>query len=141
MGVRVVPRNADWMTRFVGAAESLVVRALVLLLLTTVCLGTVSLGRVVFQDIVAPPLLLDLHELFDSFELFVVILIGIELLRSMMILWKEDRAADRQNSTPLMPDQITSNGTVIRTTGMNGTNIESESASTSLMPTGRNRMA
>lgn len=79
------------MLRFVTAIERWIVRALIVLLLISIVLGTLALGRVLLMEITRPPILLfDIPTLFEAFGLFLVILIGIELLRSMTMFLTED---------------------------------------------------
>lgn len=80
------------MLKFVQTVKKMVVAALILMLLIAVILGTVALGRTLVLQILEPPfMLLDTRVLFDIFGLFLVILIGIELLKSMMLFLGEDR--------------------------------------------------
>lgn len=80
------------MQKFVDAVERVIVRVLIVLLLIAIILGTVELARVLLVELMAPPyFLVDVPSLFDAFSLFLVILIGIELLRSMTIYLSEDR--------------------------------------------------
>jgi uncharacterized membrane protein (DUF373 family) len=80
------------MERVVTAIERTIVRVLIVLLLISIMLGTVELARVVITELMEPPyFLIDVRSLFDAFSLFLVILIGIELLRSMTIYLSEDR--------------------------------------------------
>ena len=80
------------MLKFVQTVKKMVVAALILMLLIAVILGTVALGRTLVLQILVPPfMLLDTRVLFDIFGLFLVILIGIELLKSMLLFLGEDR--------------------------------------------------
>jgi uncharacterized membrane protein (DUF373 family) len=84
------------MLRFVSQAEQLVVRVLMVLLLIAIVLGTFALGRVLFLEIIEPPLLLlEVDKLFEAFGLFVVVLIGLELLKSMALFVIEERVEPR----------------------------------------------
>jgi len=84
------------MLRFVSQAEQLIVRVLMVLLLIAIVLGTFALGRVLFLEIMEPPLLLlDVAKLFEAFGLFVVVLIGLELLKSMALFIIEERVESR----------------------------------------------
>jgi uncharacterized membrane protein (DUF373 family) len=79
------------MQKYVDAIERTIVRVLIVLLLISIILGTFELGRVLLLELIEPPyFLIDVRTLFDSFSLFLVILIGIELLRSMTIYLAED---------------------------------------------------
>lgn len=80
------------MLKIVHAVEGIIVRVLVWLMLLAVSLGTIELGRVLITSIIHPPfLLLDISMLFDAFGLFLVILIGLELLKSMLFFLTEKR--------------------------------------------------
>jgi uncharacterized membrane protein (DUF373 family) len=80
------------MNKYVDAIERVIVRVLIVLLLISILLGTIELAQVLLVELIAPPyFLIDVRTLFDSFSLFLVILIGIELLRSMTIYLAEDR--------------------------------------------------
>ncbi len=80
------------MLTFVERIKKLIISALILMLLIAVILGTVTLGWTLVRRILEPPfLLLDVATLFDAFGLFLVIVIGIELLKSMMLFLSEDR--------------------------------------------------
>ena len=82
------------MLKFVTIVKKLVIAALILMLLISVVLGTIALGRSLMSHIMEPPfLLLEVPVLFDAFGLFLVIVIGIELLKSMMLFLSEDRIA------------------------------------------------
>lgn len=80
------------MIKIVSWVEGIVIRALIWLMLLAVTLGTFELGRVLVTSILNPPfLLLDISTLFDAFGLFLVILIGLELLKSMQFFLAEKR--------------------------------------------------
>ena len=58
---------------------------LMVMLAIAIGLGTLDLGWVIFQDILSPPfLLLDSDQLLDVFGLFMLVIIGIELLETIM---------------------------------------------------------
>jgi uncharacterized membrane protein (DUF373 family) len=60
-------------------------------MLLAITLGTIELGRVLIVEMLAPPfLLLALESLFEAFGLVLVILIGMELLRSMKMFLAEE---------------------------------------------------
>ena len=65
--------------------EKLVVSALMVMMAVVLGLATLDLGWMIFRDIITPPyLLLDITELLDIFGLFMLVLIGIELLETIM---------------------------------------------------------
>jgi uncharacterized membrane protein (DUF373 family) len=61
--------------------EKLVVVSLVGMMALVVTLATLELGWIIVKDIITPPVfLLEINELLDIFGLFLLVLIGIELL-------------------------------------------------------------
>lgn len=61
--------------------EKLIVFALVGMMVLVVALATLELGWIIVKDIITPPIfLLEIDELLDIFGLFLLVLIGIELL-------------------------------------------------------------
>ena len=80
------------MLKVIHVVEGFIIRVLICLMLIAICLGTIELGRVLVTAIVSPPImLLDISKLFDAFGLFLVILIGMELLRSMQLFLTENK--------------------------------------------------
>jgi uncharacterized membrane protein (DUF373 family) len=72
------------MLNLIERIERGVVFVLVILLLIAVVLGTIELGRVLLTKIIAAPrFLVDVNTLFESFALFLVIVVGLELLKSI----------------------------------------------------------
>jgi uncharacterized membrane protein (DUF373 family) len=72
------------MLNIIEKIERGVVFVLVILLLVSVVLGTIELGRVLIMEIItAPRFLVDVNALFESFALFLVIVVGLELLKSI----------------------------------------------------------
>ncbi|RNC68069.1 MAG: phosphate-starvation-inducible E-like protein [Desulfuromonadales bacterium] len=71
------------MNNFIDKVETFIVWALVLMLLLAVLLGTLGLGRTLVEIIIdSPPyLLIEPKKLFQSFGLFLICLIGLELLK------------------------------------------------------------
>ncbi|MGB2924198.1 MAG: phosphate-starvation-inducible PsiE family protein [Limnothrix sp.] len=65
--------------------EKLMIQLLMAMMAIAIGLATLDLGWVIFQEIVAPPfLLLDSDQLLDIFGLFMLVIIGIELLETIM---------------------------------------------------------
>jgi uncharacterized membrane protein (DUF373 family) len=61
-----------------------IVFTLVVMMALVLLLGTVELGWIIISDIISPPvLLLGIDELLDIFGLFMLVLIGIELLETI----------------------------------------------------------
>ncbi|GFO68600.1 hypothetical protein GMLC_21790 [Geomonas limicola] len=61
--------------------EKIIVRVLVVMMIFVLLLATVELAWVIIKDVITPPtFLLEIDELLDIFGLFMLVLIGIELL-------------------------------------------------------------
>ena len=72
--------------KLVDKIEAFVIYVLIAMLLVAVILGTVQLGHWLVQSILQPPfLLIEPQTLFSSFGLFLVILIGLELLKLLKL--------------------------------------------------------
>ncbi|SDX14578.1 phosphate-starvation-inducible PsiE family protein [Nitrosomonas communis] len=72
------------MLNIIDRIERYIIYVLVFMLLISVLLGTIELGRAILAGIIAAPLfLVKTHTLFESFALFLVIVIGLELLKSI----------------------------------------------------------
>jgi uncharacterized membrane protein (DUF373 family) len=70
--------------KFLGIFEKYVIRALTVMMAFVLLLATIDLAYLIVKDILNPPLmLLDVSELLDIFGLFLLVLIGIELLETM----------------------------------------------------------
>jgi len=69
------------MLPFIKSFEKIITRVLVILMAFVLLLSTVELAWVIIKDIITPPiLLLEIDELLEIFGLFMLVLIGIELL-------------------------------------------------------------
>src|SRR5262245_10800794 len=72
--------------KFVDKIETLIIYVLIAMLLVAVILGTVELGRVLVETMLEPPLQLIAPEaLFQSFGQFLIILIGLELIKLLKL--------------------------------------------------------
>jgi len=72
------------MLPFIKSFEKIIVRVLVVLMAFVLLLSTVELAWVIIKDIITPPiLLLEIDELLEIFGLFMLVLIGIELLETI----------------------------------------------------------
>ena len=70
--------------KLVEKVERAVVLSLLILMLTVLCLATADLVRIVLEDIVSPPLLLlEIDELLEIFGMFLLVLVGVELLETV----------------------------------------------------------
>ena len=71
--------------------EKMVTVTLVVLMTVVVLLATIELGWIIVQDIITPPVfLLEISELLDIFGLFLLVLIGVELLETIKAYLKEN---------------------------------------------------
>ena len=65
--------------------EKVLIFVLVVMMAIVLLLATIELGWIIFKDIVTPPLfLLEIDELIEIFGLFMLVLIGIELLETII---------------------------------------------------------
>ena len=70
--------------------EKLITITLVVMMAVVVLLATIELGWIIVQDIITPPVfLLEIDELLDIFGLFLLVLIGVELLETIKDYLKE----------------------------------------------------
>ena len=73
------------MLEYLKRFEKVVTVSLAIMMATVVLLATVELGWLIVKDIVSPPIfILEIDELLDIFGLFLLVLIGIELLETIM---------------------------------------------------------
>lgn len=71
--------------------EEVVVAILAWLLAATIAFSVLELAVVLFKDLVSPPvLMLEMHELLDIFGLFLLVLLGLELLETMKAYLREN---------------------------------------------------
>jgi len=71
--------------------EKAVTVTLVAMMAVVVLLATIELGWIIVQDIITPPVfLLEINELLDIFGLFLLVLIGVELLETIKAYLKEN---------------------------------------------------
>ena len=80
------------MIEYLRKFERLVVATLILMLALVIMLSVLELGWVLVRDISKPPIfILEIHELLELFGLFLLVLIGIELLETMKKYYNEGR--------------------------------------------------
>lgn len=78
--------NLDYkqMLDYLKKIEKTIVVSLIIMMVIVLLLATIDLGVVIIKNIISPPIvLLDINELLDIFGLFMLVLIGIELLESV----------------------------------------------------------
>jgi len=69
---------------FLKKFERAIVTALIVMMELTILLATIELAWLIIKDIITPPvILLEIHELLDIFGLFLLVLLGIELISTL----------------------------------------------------------
>lgn len=72
------------MLSYLKKFEKIIVTALIVMMGLVILLATIELGWVIIKDIMTPPyFLLEIQELLDIFGLFLLVLIGIELIYTL----------------------------------------------------------
>ena len=72
--------------RYLDSFERVITRILLVMMAVVVVLATIEVIWVVIKDVLTPPVfLLEIEELLDLFGLFLLVLIGLELLYSVKI--------------------------------------------------------
>jgi uncharacterized membrane protein (DUF373 family) len=80
------------MLRFLQNFERWIVGALIVMMAVTILLATIELGWLIIKDVITPPvLLLEIHELLDIFGLFLLVLLGIELVSTLKAYLSENQ--------------------------------------------------
>jgi uncharacterized membrane protein (DUF373 family) len=76
--------------KYLGKLEKIIILSLLGMMVLVVFLSTVELGWLIIRDIITPPVfLLDISELLDVFGMFLLVLIGIELLETVKMYLTE----------------------------------------------------
>jgi len=64
--------------------KSIIIKTMMVLMLLTVIFSVLDLAYILYKDLISPPtLLLDIDEMKELFGLFLLVLIGLELVESM----------------------------------------------------------
>jgi len=72
------------MLTFIERFERWIVTALTVMMGLTILLATIELAWLIIKDVITPPvILLEIHELLDIFGLFLLVLLGIELISTL----------------------------------------------------------
>lgn len=72
------------MMKYPEKVERVVVVTLLVMMALVVCLSTVELVWFIIKDVITPPIfLLEIDELLDIFGMFLLVLIGVELLETV----------------------------------------------------------
>jgi len=79
------------MLGFIKSFERVVVTALICFMTVVILLATVDVGRLVVLEVMREPVgLLQIDGLLDIFGMFLLVLVGIELLYTLRAYWVED---------------------------------------------------
>jgi uncharacterized membrane protein (DUF373 family) len=76
-------KRGGHMVSYLKKFERVIVTALMAMMALTIFLSTIELGRLIIKDIITPPLLIEINELLDIFGLFLLVLLGIELIYTL----------------------------------------------------------
>lgn len=72
--------------RIVKRSEKIVISSLMIMMLLIVLLSIFELAWILLKDVLSPPLLiLEINELLEIFGMFLLVLIGIELLETLQV--------------------------------------------------------
>ena len=72
------------MLKFLRKFERMIITTLIVMMVVTILLATIELGWLIIKDIISPPvILLEINELLDIFGLFLLVLLGIELVSTL----------------------------------------------------------
>jgi len=78
--------------KYLEKFEKVIVSSLLVMMVSVVFLSTVELGWIIIKDIITPPVfLLDINELLDIFGMFLLVLIGVELLETVKMYLNEKK--------------------------------------------------
>jgi len=86
------PANKGAGMKYLEKVEKVIVSSLLVMMVLVVFLSTVELGWIIIKDIITPPVfLLDINELLDIFGMFLLVLIGVELLETVKMYLNEKK--------------------------------------------------
>jgi len=86
------PANKGAGMKYLEKFEKVIVSSLLVMMVSVVFLSTVELGWIIIKDIITPPVfLLDINELLDIFGMFLLVLIGVELLETVKMYLNEKK--------------------------------------------------
>jgi uncharacterized membrane protein (DUF373 family) len=72
------------MLTFLKKFERMIVTALIVMMGLTILLATIELAWLIIEDVISPPIIfLEIQELLDIFGLFLLVLLGIELVSTL----------------------------------------------------------
>jgi uncharacterized membrane protein (DUF373 family) len=75
--------------KYLVKIEKVIILALLVMMVLVVFLSTIELGWIIIKDISTPPILfLEIDELLEIFGMFLLVMIGVELLETVMMYLK-----------------------------------------------------
>ncbi len=78
------------MFKYVTWFEQIIIAVLIFMMALVVLLATIDLGWTIIKDLATPPVvMLDLNQILDIFGLFLLVLIGIELVETIKVFFTE----------------------------------------------------
>ena len=78
-----------WVQKF----EKMIILVLIVMMAIVLLLATIELGWIIVKDVITPPVfLLEIDELIEIFGLFMLVLIGIELLETIIKTYIDKRS-------------------------------------------------
>jgi uncharacterized membrane protein (DUF373 family) len=89
--------KGDTMIEAIRKFERVIFISLLVMMSLVVMLATIELGWIIIKDIITPPIfLLEINELFEIFGLFMLVLIGLELLETIAKTYSSDKVNHAQ---------------------------------------------
>jgi uncharacterized membrane protein (DUF373 family) len=80
------------MSKWLKIFEKAIVYALIVMMAMTILFATVDLGWIIIKDMISPPLfIVNVNELLEIFGMFLLVLIGIELLETIKTYSSESK--------------------------------------------------
>lgn len=80
------------MSKWLRMFEKVIVYSLIVMMAVTILLATVDLGWIIIKDMMTPPLfIINVNELLEIFGMFLLVLIGIELLETIKTYSSESK--------------------------------------------------
>lgn len=74
------------LNRLIKRIETIIMATLIIMMVIVVSLSVIELGWILLKDIISPPVfILEVNELLEVFGMFLLVLIGIELLETLKV--------------------------------------------------------
>lgn len=83
--------EGNQMLEYLKKFEKIIVLGLIVMMVIVVFLSTIELGWIIVKDVMTPPaFLLEIEELLEIFGLFLLVLIGLELLEMIKVYLEQN---------------------------------------------------